>query len=396
MFPTKQEKEKLKIMLDQFRWYYNATLTVVYQYYGHSKITNTRKYSSYTVRDLLRKYKYTEEQLGNLCFKDFVYEENRDKIPIPDWWEGKVHSRLPRGASNKFVSSLNSAISNYKNGNTQGFKMRFRSKRNPTDYLTFEDAQFPAFIKKIQSKYWFTTRNRERKTLSFSDITTQPRGIEIIYEKATGKYFLHYPVDRDWFPTEDRRNDSQVRLFSRGNRVVSLDPGVRKFLVGYDPKGNSIFVGKGAQQRLIHLLYTIDKTELYSVKTKLWKKIRNLVSELHWKTVSYLVENYDVIILPDFRVSQMLRTKKLGKMTKRLLSMFSFFRFKQKLKWKCDTYGKKLIIVDESYTSKTCTRCGKLNNVGGNEVFHCRFCGLEIDRDIVGSRNIFIKNITLR
>jgi putative transposase len=383
-------------MLDQFRWYYNATLTTVYNHYGHDKITAKNKYSSYTVRDLLRKYEYTEEQTGNLLLKDFVYNEDRDEIPVPEWWEGNVHSRLPRGASGKFVSSLNSAISNYKNGNTRGFKMKFRSKRSPTDYLNFEDAGFPVFIKKIKSRYWFTTRNRKRKTISFSDIDTQARGIEIIYEKATGKYFLHYPVERNWFPTDDRRNDNQVRLSSQEDRVISLDPGVRKFLVGYDPKGNSIFIGEGAQQRLISLLYRIDKMKLSSVKTKLWKKVRNLICELHWKSISFLVKNYDVILLPDFRVSQMLRKKKIGRMTKRLLSMFSFFRFKQKLKWKCDVHGKKLVIVDESYTSKTCTRCGKLNDVGGKEVFNCRFCGLEVDRDVVGSRNIFIKNITLR
>ena len=32
-----------------------------------------------------------------------------------------------------------------------------------------------------------------------------------------------------------------------------------------------------------------------------------MVEELHWKTISFLLENYDVIILPDFRVSQMIK-----------------------------------------------------------------------------------------
>jgi len=53
----------------------------------------------------------------------------------------------------------------------------------------------------------------------------------------------------------------------------------------------------------------------------------------------------------------------------------------------------KLYIVSEAYTSKTCTRCGVLNNIGSNEIYHCKECDLVIDRDINGARNILLKNI---
>ena len=87
--------------------------------------------------------------------------------------------------------------------------------------------------------HWFTNSKGRRDRISFSDIieSTTEKGLEIIYEKDTGRYFLHYPVDRNWFPKEDRRNESQVKFISKGDRVISLDPGVRKFLVGYDPRG---------------------------------------------------------------------------------------------------------------------------------------------------------------
>jgi transposase len=87
--------------------------------------------------------------------------------------------------------------------------------------------------------------------------------------------------------------------------------------------------------------------------------------------------------------------KKMSKMTKRLLYMFSFFSFKLKLKYKCETYNKKLVIVDESFTSKTCGNCGCLNDVGGSEWYTCdKGCRMEIDRDVNGARNILLKNIT--
>ena len=94
------------MMFDQFRWYYNSILTVIYNHYGHTNILNKRKYSQYSVRDIFRKYKYTEELKGNLLFKDFIFNETRNELPVPEWWKDQVHSRLPRGAINKFVFNL--------------------------------------------------------------------------------------------------------------------------------------------------------------------------------------------------------------------------------------------------------------------------------------------------
>ena len=398
LFPTTEEADKLNLMFEQYRWYYNATVSVVYQHYGFDKISEPLKYSNISIRQLMRKYNYTEENFENLVFQSFDYDDSRNEVPVPPWWDKKeVHSRLPRGASDKFTSSLNSAISNLKNGNINKFNMQFMSRKKSTDYFSFEDKQFPSFIRKIKSNYWFTNSNGRRDIISFSDIieSTTEKGLEIIYEKDTGRYFLHYPVDRNWFPEEDRRNESQVKFISKGDRVISLDPGVRKFLVGYDPRGESIFIGEDAHIELTELLVEIDKTEIYKDRSILWRKAKNLVCELHWKTISFLVENYDIILLPDFRVSQMVKGKKLARITKRLLMMFSFHSFKEKLKYKCSMYNKKLIIVDESYTSCTCGRCGNIKRTK-LEVYSCDECGLVIDRDATGSRNIFIKNSRLR
>ena len=137
-------------------------------------------------------------------------------------------------------------------------------------------------------------------------------------------------------------------------------------------------------------------TDKYKNNYCLWKKIKDLVSELHWKTISFLISNYDIIILPDFKVSQMLKKNNLSPMTKRLMSMFSFFNFKQKLQYKCQLYNKKLIIVDESYTSCTCGQCGEVNKgIKGNETFICSHCHIKMDRDAAAARNILIKNVKI-
>ena len=387
-------------MFDQYRWYYNAILQVTHWNHCHGGNYDKKKYSLYSLRDLLRKHEYHEVETEHARFKEFVYNEERNEFPIPEWWSS-VHNRVPRGAVAKFTSSLNAAISNKKAGNCKNFEMKFMSKKSPTEYLHFEDKSFPSFIKGIESRYWFTTPDRRRVFIPYSQIGSQ-KGLEVIHEKETGRYFLHVPVERNWFPEEDRRHEKQVKYSlpkdsnssGTGSRVIALDPGVRKFLVGYDPQGKCYIIGEGAQKRLISLLKRVDKIEKPYL---LWKKIKNLISELHWKVSSFLVENYDTILLPDFRTSQMVkRGKPLGKLTRRLLNMFSFYKFKEKLQYKCDMYGKKLLIVDESYTSCTCGVCGEINKMGGKEIYLCQSCGLEIDRDVTGARNILIKNSTLR
>ncbi|CAG8833314.1 26403_t:CDS:1, partial [Gigaspora margarita] len=54
--------------------------------------------------------------------------------------------------------------------------------------------------------------------------------------------------------------------------------------------------------------------------------------------------------------------------------------------------GRRLIICTEEYTSKTCGHCEYIkNNLGGNKKFKCDECGLIIDRDVNGARNILLK-----
>jgi putative transposase len=160
-------------------------------------------------------------------------------------------------------------------------------------------------------------------------------------------------------------------------------------MVGYDPNDGVIYVGEGANKELTRMLYMVDKTK----DLMLWRRIKDRVNELHWKTICYLVKNYDKIIIPDFRISGMVKQKKLSRMTKRLLYMFSFHSFMIKLKFKCKNTDTKLFIVGEEYTSKTCTQCGKINNVGSSEIYKCTSCNMVIDRDVNGSRNIMIKNM---
>ena len=69
-----------------------------------------------------------------------------------------------------------------------------------------------------------------------------------------------------------------------------------------------------------------------------------------------------------------------------------YFNFRLRLKYKCAVNNRKFKLVNEYYTSKTCSLCGSYNNkLGGNKIYECPNCKCSLDRDINGCRNIYMK-----
>ena len=123
-------------------------------------------------------------------------------------------------------------------------------------------------------------------------------------------------------------------------------------------------------------------------------KLSNLINELHWKTSNYLTSKYGEILVGNFSTKSMGQTN-INKMVKRVGSKLKFYKFKQRLQYKCMLKGVKYGHVIERYTSKLCTRCGIYYNVnlGGDKIYKCNLCRKSMDRDINGARNIYIKGI---
>jgi len=197
-------------------------------------------------------------------------------------------------------------------------------------------------------------------------------------------------------------------------RIISLDPGVRTFQTGYDPTGAVFEWGKGDMSRVTRLGYAIDQlvsrsTEktLKSKKRKKLKKaehrmrlkIKHLIKDCHRKLAKFLCEAFDVILLPSFETSQMVtkegpKKRKINSKTVRQMLTWSHYGFKQTLLSKAREYPwVEVKIVNEAYTSKTCTWCGLINDkLGGSKTFRCKSCGTVVDRDYNGARNIYLKN----
>ena len=65
---------------------------------------------------------------------------------------------------------------------------------------------------------------------------------------------------------------------------------------------------------------------------------------------------------------------------------------KQRLIYKAYVAGKKVFLVPEHHTTKTCSSCGTINhNVGSKEIFECNSCKLITGRDMNASKNMKLK-----
>jgi len=122
-----------------------------------------------------------------------------------------------------------------------------------------------------------------------------------------------------------------------------------------------------------------------------YRKVASIQHDIMQKFTTELVNDYDKIVIEDLSVKSMQMSHVASKGLQR--SMFGYFR--QILTYKCDWYGKKLILADRQYPStQRCSKCGYIKSgddkitLQGNErhctkhnEYVCYSCGAVLDRD---------------
>ena len=213
------------------------------------------------------------------------------------------------------------------------------------------------------------------------------------------RWFISIPIELE-IRSENQRPE---------NNIISLDPGVRTFMTGYDPEGRVIEVGKGDIGRIFRLSYKYDKFQSLVDKSKfnrktrknikrkmlyIREKIRNIVKDVHCKLAKYLCTTYNNILLPEFKSQSMINKKdrKIGSKTARAIMTWAHYTFQQRLLNKVKEFPwVNVFIVTEEFTSKTCGKCGKLNEkLGSKKEYECSSFDFKSDRDNNGARNILI------
>ena len=239
-------------------------------------------------------------------------------------------------------------------------------------------------------------------TYGLGDIRIAPRQRkkELAFESDCRLQFK----DRTWYLVVPYKLSLKNDIQDPKEPVCALDPGVRTFQTLYSP--NSVIRFQQNRELLRRLHARLDFFQalrakkwirLYSYKrrqARIYRRIGFLVDQLHYSTIRELCR-FEHILLPTFDSQEMVQKKRnrLHSRVNRELLGLQHYRFKMRLQDVVSrTPGVHLQIVSEAYTSRTCTRCGSLNSPGSNW-YSCADCGLEIDRDVNGARNILLKHL---
>src|SRR6185369_8669496 len=375
LYPNSEEKQKLLKWFGTARWTYNQCLAAI-----NNDIKNKNK-------------KYL--RANYIVSKSEKFEDPNFK------WVLDTPNCIRDAAMMDLLKNYKSNVAAKK----KNFKLKFRSKKDKSQSIV------------ILSRDW---GRKSGEFFFLKGIKSSEEIPEIKYDcrltvNRLGEFYLCIPK-----PLEIRA-DNQGPKFSvaeenRGAGIISLDPGVRTFMTGYNPSGEAIEWGEGDISRLYRLCSHYDriqsgrdsihgkenKRKRYKLRRcmlRIHKKIRNLVDECHRKLARWLYENHHVVLLPEFKTKDMVKSggfRKIQSKTARQMMTWSHFRFRQHLLHKSREYPWcKVVICTEEYTSKTCGCCGVINpKLGGQKTFNCTSCGSVIDRDVNGARNILLKYLT--
>ncbi|WP_195701155.1 RNA-guided endonuclease TnpB family protein [Companilactobacillus futsaii] len=121
------------------------------------------------------------------------------------------------------------------------------------------------------------------------------------------------------------------------------------------------------------------------------EKIANQRKDYLHKITRELVEDNDLIVIEDLKTKNLLSNHKLS----RAIANQSWRALRLMLEYKCEWYGKKLLVVNPFKTSQICSNCGY--DDGKHELdireWDCPICGIHHDRDINASKNILNKGL---
>lgn len=298
---------------------------------------------------------------------------------MPEWSQETPYA-IRGDASLEAISTVQRAKASCKKDGI--FKdCKFRSRKNPIQSIAIQ-------------------KGNVRNGVIYSRSLGKLKSAETIEGTSDGRLTLE---NGRWFYIESKlvtKDNSDNQRFS----AVAVDPGVRTFATIYSPEiagkiGNSD-IGRIYRlcihlDRLISKMSSVGSKQKYRMKkaaNKLKWKIKDLIRELHTKLGVWLCKTFEVIFLPTFETSQMVTKKDrlLTKKSVRQMLTWAHYQFKVRLKGLALKYGSTVVDVNEAYTSKTCSSCGKIHNIGSSKTLRC-VCGTTIDRDINGARGIFLR-----
>lgn len=363
LIPTVDQRKTLNHWFNTARWTYNQTVQAI--------------------RDDTPK---TKGALREKCVHNRIFQSENN-------WVLQTPYEIRDGAMNDVLLAYKTNFA----AKRKKFVVNFKSRKAASDSIVIGSRQwrkggipFPSFFGKSPLR------------------SAEPIPENLDYDcrlqrTSTGNFFLCIPKPLDI------RGENQAPP----DKLIALDPGVRTFQTGFTDDSEIMEFGKKDIDKVFSLCRHLDRLQskwsqsdtrhreryrLRKAAKRVRTRIQNLVRDCHHKVAKYLCENFTIVLLPLFETRHMVSRikRRIGSKTVRAMLTWSHFQFRQRLLEKSREYPWcKVVIVDEAFTSKTCTRCGFIHqSLGKSKTFNCPSCRACLDRDANGARNILLKFLT--
>ena len=314
----------------------------------------------------------------HIAIRDVILKTEREEL----MQECKVPYNIMTNAITRACAAFKAALTNLKNGNINHFRLRNIKYSNSNKVISIDSKDFS----RIHNTFFIRLLGNSVDSGNF-ELKTITSMSTLCYNSKTDKFALMVPEKVDSYIPRDNR------------KIISFDAGTRTYLTGISDN-HIIEICNGADKKIMPMLKSVDKVQAAAIPE--WKKakkrdrinykIKNVIKDMHWKVIKFLTENYETIIIGEWSTKSCCQGK-VHASVKRMMNQLSFYSFLQKLKYKCELTQTNLFITPEHFTSKLCSRCGTYNDkLGSSKVFNCGSCGITIDRDVNGCRNIYLQN----
>jgi len=328
-----------------------------------------------------------------------VIVKSKKNLKPSELWQTQISYNTRQLAVKEAITRIDTAFKLQKLRHVKKFKIKFRSRKNYHQGFNVDKQNIKIIRNRVSI---FPTKSLKIRIVKKEFRKIQQIGIKNnkfiksckVQKIGKNTWYLIIPYERKKEKIVDR------------STIISLDPGIRKFQSGFDSENQTFLkFGERSSGVIEKLSEKIDSLKSYRSKKqnrrrkidllcqKLRTKMKGKINNLHYQLRSYLTKNYETIVVSNMNTKELLENCKMKKSLKWEMQMLSHGKFRNRLKHIGIIRGCNIVEINESYTTRTCTRCGFVNDSSSREILTCKKCMIKIDRDLIGSRNILIKSI---
>lgn len=233
--------------------------------------------------------------------------------------------------------------------------------------------------------------------------------VSLVTIEGRKKFDIRLPPTPSWLTSDARAKSVRLRLrgsrvevdfcftlptpkitVPKNARVVGVDLGVRTPAV----TSTTRFLGTHVRQherKFAHLRQSLQRKGTRSAR-RLLKRLsgreRRYMRDQNHILANLIVRDADVIVVEDLTNIRKRIGARKGRRFNRRFHKWNYHELSTLIGEKCEAQGKWYLRVDPRNTSKTCSQCGAINNVGSARQYACAACGFRLNRDLNAARNL--------